>query len=675
MNSTSIFINNCTAEAETNQEIINKRRRCRHQRRKRLSNDVTPFTKQSLKHLNRTTTKRLSYNDAVDLEEKLSLCSMKNLVLDEEIVPVTSSQEEVNLENSLNLNIEHFQDEESSVEFIDDFNIDQESLSSTSDDDLESINNTDDHAETLQTGQIDCELHSLTHVTVEKAMVNLLQLIRQSQISKKQSERLLYFIKSILPVPNQMPKDMDTLLKALNMTDYFNKRTICILCDKDLEKNKNLCIFKVDVVQQIFNIKIYGCIGDSPALKLMANMVGHNGYYPCYFCYIKGVHIRKPRKRQYYYSSTNVHRTVNSFYNDSRKAQLNNQKVFGHLGISILEEVVDIPLPHSIIIDYAHVSLLRHFRDVVRVVASSLAPAVREKIDASLRKQRFPHFFNRKMRGIQDFSFIKAAELKNLLLYGFIPHFMPYLTSDQLCFIALFTIGIRLLHSDDVFSPNTSVTANNLLCLLDLFVLERKDPLYYELLNYHNNNCDCNDFYQCIKTYRRSIIFNKMFHSLQYTKRKNTNSYFVQYLCGLSHFNYDQPPSNRLNLPSISTSLPHESYKTQVDTPGFTAYRARRSRVNDDTLRKRKQSKNVLQQQQTNIKRLPQYDEEEEIESNQNIQYDSDEDDPFDENLMQHQNRTNVHRYATKNKSSFDDVVDDDPDPNTEGNERKPITQ
>ncbi|CAF4807164.1 unnamed protein product [Rotaria sp. Silwood2] len=136
MNSTSIFINNCTAEAETNQEIINKRRRCRHQRRKRLSNDVTPFTKQSLKHLNRTTTKRLSYNDAVDLEEKLSLCSMKNLVLDEEIVPVTSSQEEVNLENSLNLNIEHFQDEESSVEFIDDFNIDQESLSSTSDDDL-----------------------------------------------------------------------------------------------------------------------------------------------------------------------------------------------------------------------------------------------------------------------------------------------------------------------------------------------------------------------------------------------------------------------------------------------------------------------------------------------------------------------------------------------------------
>ncbi|CAF3426408.1 unnamed protein product [Rotaria sp. Silwood2] len=105
----------------------------------------------------------------------------------------------------------------------------------------ESINNTDDHAETLQTGQIDCELHSLTHVTVEKAMVNLLQLIRQSQISKKQSERLLYFIKSILPVPNQMPKDMDTLLKALNMTDYFNKRTICILCDKDLEKNKNLC--------------------------------------------------------------------------------------------------------------------------------------------------------------------------------------------------------------------------------------------------------------------------------------------------------------------------------------------------------------------------------------------------------------------------------------------------
>ncbi|CAF4834075.1 unnamed protein product, partial [Rotaria socialis] len=220
--------------------------------------------------------------------------------------------------------------------------------------------------------------------------------------------------------------------------------------------------FEVERIQQSFNIKVYGCIGDSPALKLMSNMIGHNGYYPCYYCDIKGVHIRKPRKRQYPYTPTNNCRTVNSFYVHSREAQLKSQNIFGHLGISILEDVLDVPLPHGIIIDYAHASLLRHFRDVIRVVASSLAPAVRQRIDDSLIKQRFPHFFHRKMRGVQDFSFIKTIELKKLLLYGFIPHFMNYLTTDQLCFISLFTIGIRLLHADSVFNHTTSVTANNL---------------------------------------------------------------------------------------------------------------------------------------------------------------------------------------------------------------------
>jgi hypothetical protein len=212
-----------------------------------------------------------------------------------------------------------------------------------------------------------------------------------------------------------------------------------------------LLAFHVEGNQQTYNIKIYGCIGDCPALKLMANINGHTGYFSCYYCQIKGVHIRKPRKRQYRYTPTINYRTVNSFYINSREAQQHNRKVCGHLGISILEDVLDIPLAYGIIIDYAHASLLRHFRDVTRMVSLSLPPAIRQKIDYSLRKQAFPHFFNRKMRGVKDFSFIKAIELKNLLLYGFIPHFMNYLTIDQLCFLSLFIIGIRLLHTDNVF--------------------------------------------------------------------------------------------------------------------------------------------------------------------------------------------------------------------------------
>jgi hypothetical protein len=209
---------------------------------------------------------------------------------------------------------------------------------------------------------------------------------------------------------------------------------------------------------------VFGCIADSPGLKLMANMIGHNGYFPCFYCHIEGEHIRAASKRQYRYESTVDYRTVKSFNIYSREAQATNKNIFGHLGISILDEIVDVPLPHSIIIDYAHVSLLRHFRDIVRTVVSSLLPAIREKIDFSLRSQRFPHFFNRKMRGVTDFSFVKAIELKNLLLYGFIPHFMQHLTVDQLCFISLFCIGVRLLHGDNVFIPSTSTSAQKLLC-------------------------------------------------------------------------------------------------------------------------------------------------------------------------------------------------------------------
>ena len=125
--------------------------------------------------------------------------------------------------------------------------------------------------------------------------------------------------------------------------------------------------------------------------------------------------------------------------------------------------IIDVLLPHALVIDYAHVSLLRHFRDIITTIIPSLASSVRRKIDYSLRAQIFPHFYHRKMRGIEDLSFIKAIEWKNLLLYGFITHFMPYLTICQLCFISLFIIGIRLIHEDNIFIPTASTTANNLL--------------------------------------------------------------------------------------------------------------------------------------------------------------------------------------------------------------------
>ncbi|CAF3327366.1 unnamed protein product [Rotaria socialis] len=496
---------------------------------------------------------------------------------------------------------------------------------------------------------MESELHPFTHISVKNAMVEFLQLIRTSQISKNESEKFLSFVKSILPFPDQMPKNMNTLLKGLNTADYFNRRTICILCEKELQKNQNLCSQYIHALlsnivsrhsSDIEEYKKFILNPDSqtpydiPLGKAYQRLLRQysNENLLTILLHVDGISVVKSTNLKLWICAASLielppslrTRRSNMFL-VSIEAQLTNRNVYGHLGTSILDEVVDVSLPRALIIDYAHVSLLRHFRDVIKTVASSLAPAVREKIDVSLRAQRFPYFFHRKMRGVADFSFIKAVELKNLLLYGFIPHFMNHLTIDQLCFISLFTIGVRLFHADNVFTPIISTTANELLCKyyadhhiyflhhanfvlhlhqhfqdvyeyhgplssintfsqedfigyikknkngttsfenlfayyynidvllkkfketnlirvvdgpLDVCLVRQENPLFHELSNYHQKSCDRNNYCQCIKTFRRCLIFKKMYHSLQYVKRKNTTSYFVKYLFRPGNFEF-----------------------------------------------------------------------------------------------------------------------------------------
>ena len=96
----------------------------------------------------------------------------------------------------------------------------------------------DKDRETVSLDQIESELHPFTHISVNNALLKFLQLTRQSQISKKQSDRFLSFIESALPFPNEMPKDMKSLLQKLNVIDYFKKRAVC---GRKLPKNQNLC--------------------------------------------------------------------------------------------------------------------------------------------------------------------------------------------------------------------------------------------------------------------------------------------------------------------------------------------------------------------------------------------------------------------------------------------------
>ena len=72
-------------------------------------------------------------------------------------------------------------------------------------------------------------------------MQQFLKLIRQSQISKKESQSFLSFINNILPFPNRMPNNMKNLLKKLDIVDYFSRRTVCTLCGESLRQDATKC--------------------------------------------------------------------------------------------------------------------------------------------------------------------------------------------------------------------------------------------------------------------------------------------------------------------------------------------------------------------------------------------------------------------------------------------------
>ncbi|CAF4347109.1 unnamed protein product [Rotaria magnacalcarata] len=125
------------------------------------------------------------------------------------------------------------------------------------------------------------------------------------------------------------------------------------------EPNIHMWLDKSIIVGSVpvkYNIFYYGLIADCPALALILNFINHTEYFCCFYCFIRGQHDRRCRKRQYIYPDTVCTRDPTSFNNHSQSAESNKLKVYGHRGRSILDEAIDVPLPHSIICDYQHVT-------------------------------------------------------------------------------------------------------------------------------------------------------------------------------------------------------------------------------------------------------------------------------------------------------------------------------
>ncbi|CAF3395077.1 unnamed protein product [Rotaria socialis] len=345
-----------------------------------------------------------------------------------------------------------------------------------------------------------------------------MELFRDSQVSKLQAERFLEFFRSILPIPNSMPRSIDELMSILDINNYFNTRIICSLCGSTLDLKVRRClscpefhrknlIFIYDTHFPNIFLSILNKLTDDIKNYKKKIISGNSDvaydipFASTYQDLLKKNCEQKPFKLNFSSRRTFVielpptlrYRRANMplismwvackepgihlWLNESvqmlkllkTSGILVNDftskiNVYGHLGKCILDSILDVPLPTSIICDYGHVSLLRHFKDVIRSIGRALSPSLRKTIDSKLRRQVFPLYFKRKMRGIEELSYIKASEIKNILLYGFLPHFHNVLPCNVLGHIALFICGVRLLHSSHKkVRESTDDIANELL--------------------------------------------------------------------------------------------------------------------------------------------------------------------------------------------------------------------
>ncbi|CAF4046241.1 unnamed protein product, partial [Rotaria magnacalcarata] len=177
-----------------------------------------------------------------------------------------------------------------------------------------------------------------------------------------------------------------------------------------------------------YKLKIYGITGDCPALRLILNFISHNDYYCCWLCYVPGEHIGS--KRQYKIELPMIMRNKSAYEYESNLAE---EKI-----------------------------LMWHGKALISNLYYTLKPIHRLEVDNRLKRQNFPHYFNRKMRPISNFGFVQATEIKNILFYGLLPIFQSYLPIEKLSHLALFVCFTRLLHAESIFGSKTSNVAHDL---------------------------------------------------------------------------------------------------------------------------------------------------------------------------------------------------------------------
>jgi hypothetical protein len=192
-------------------------------------------------------------------------------------------------------------------------------------------------------------------------------------------------------------------------------------------------------------------MGDMPALSSMVQFVEHNAFYACMFCNTKGTYNKDGHCITYFLDNDAELRTSENFEKcaqlaASMKTRLDRERTKGIKGLSAFSEILDVPLPHSVVIDAMHTVFLCHAKKLLIQIQSTITKENLSKINEKLCSMNFIHDILRRPRSFLNVQKWKASEVRLFILYIGLPVLAEFLPEDINGDLALYNVILRLLH-------------------------------------------------------------------------------------------------------------------------------------------------------------------------------------------------------------------------------------
>ncbi|CAF1104847.1 unnamed protein product [Adineta steineri] len=219
--------------------------------------------------------------------------------------------------------------------------------------------------------------------------------------------------------------------------------------------SKQLTYLKNQGVETIANqkIKIFFpmLMGDMPALSAMVQFVEPNAYYACMFCKSKGIYNHDGHCVIYHVDNEAQLRTSENFRKcaqlaDSMHKRIDRERTIGCKGLSAFSEILDVPLPHSVVIDAMHTVFLCHSKKLLIHLQTFITKENLLKINLKLRSMNFIHDVLRRPRSFANVHRWKASEVRTFILYIGVPILAEFLPEESIGDLALYNTILRLLH-------------------------------------------------------------------------------------------------------------------------------------------------------------------------------------------------------------------------------------